>query len=171
MSTAPTAPEFWLRGPIEGVPPALMPAAHALLQTLEDVERAVEGLTIDQLWLAPGGAASIGFHLIHLSGSTDRLLTYARGLPLNDDQKAALGKEKNPPRTDAVPLLADFRRTVEGALAQIRATPPGSLTDARAVGRAGLPTTVLGLIFHAAEHSQRHAGQVVTTAKVVRAPV
>jgi len=170
MATAPPAPEFWLRGPIEGVPPALMPAAHALLQTLEDVERAVEGLTMDQLWLAPGGAASIGFHLIHLSGSTDRLLTYARGLTLNDEQKAAIGKEKNPPRTDAAPLLADFRRTVEAALAQIRSTPPDSLTDARAVGRAGLPTTVLGLIFHAAEHSQRHAGQVVTTAKVVRAP-
>jgi hypothetical protein len=170
MAPAPTAPEFWLRGPIEGVPPALMPAAHALLQTLEDVERAVDGLTIDQLWLAPGGAASIGFHLIHLSGSTDRLLTYARGLALNDDQKAALGREKNPPRTDAAPLVAEFRRTVEAALAQIRSTPSESLADARAVGRAALPTTVLGLIFHAAEHSQRHAGQVVTTAKVVRAP-
>ena len=170
MATAPTAPEFWLRGPIEGVPPALMPAAHALLQTLEDVERAVDGLTVDQLWLAPGGAASIGFHLIHLSGSTDRLLTYARGLALNDDQKAAIGKEKNPPRTAAAPLVADFRRTVEAALAQIRSTPPASLTDSRAVGRAALPTTVLGLIFHAAEHSQRHAGQIVTTAKVVRAP-
>ena len=169
MSTAPTAPEYWLRGPIEGVPPALMPAAHALLQTLEDVERAVDGLTVDQIWLTPGGAGSIGFHLIHLSGSTDRLLTYARGQTLNDDQKAALGKEKNPPRTDAAPLLADVRRTVEAALAQIRATPPESLADARAVGRAALPTTVLGLIFHAAEHSQRHAGQVVTTAKVVRA--
>ncbi len=171
MATAPTAPELWLRGPIEGVPPALMPAAHALLQTLEDVEHAVKGLTVDQLWLAPGGAASIGFHLIHLSGSTDRLLTYARGLTLNDDQKAAVGKEKNPPRTDAAPLLADFRRTVEAALAQIRSTPPESLADARAVGRAALPTTVLGLIFHAAEHSQRHAGQVITTAKVVRPPV
>ena len=169
MSTAPTAPEYWLRGPIEGVPPALMPAAHALLQTLEDVERAVDGLTVDQIWMAPGGAGSIGFHLVHLSGSTDRLLTYARGLTLNDGQKAALGKEKDPPRTDAAPLLADFRRTVDAALAQIRATPPESLADARAVGRAALPTTVLGLIFHAAEHSQRHAGQVVTTAKVVRA--
>jgi DinB superfamily len=168
MATAPSAPEYWLRGPIEGVPVPLMPAAHALLQTLEDVERAVDGLTVDQLWLTPGGAASIGFHLIHLSGSTDRLLTYARGLSLNDEQKAALGKERNPPRTEAAPLLADFRRTVEAALAQLKTTPPASLSAARAVGRAALPTTVLGLIFHAAEHSQRHAGQVVTTAKVVR---
>ena len=169
MATPPSAPEYWLRGPIEGVPLPLMPAAHALLQTLEDIERAIEGLSIDQLWLTPGGAASIGFHLIHLSGSTDRLLTYARGLSLNDAQKAALGKEKNPPRTEAAALVADVRRTVDAALEQLRATPPSSLSDARAVGRAGLPTTVLGLIFHAAEHSQRHAGQIVTTAKVVRA--
>ena len=168
MALAPSAPEFWLRGPIDGVPRELMPAAHALLQTLEDVEQAVQGLTIDQIWQTPGGAASIGFHLIHLCGSTDRLLTYARGLTLNDAQKAAIGREKNPPRTEASPLVEEFRQTVDAALAQIKSTPSSSLGDARAVGRAALPTTVLGLIFHAAEHSQRHAGQVVTTAKVVR---
>jgi hypothetical protein len=168
MSTAPSAPEYWLRGPIAGVPPELMPAAHALLQTLEDVEQATAGLTIDQVWATPGGAGSIGFHLIHLSGSTDRLLTYARGLALNEAQKAAIGREKQPPRTEAAPLVEEFRQAVDAALAQIRSTPPASLADARAVGRAALPTTVLGLIFHAAEHSQRHAGQVVTTAKVVR---
>lgn len=168
MSTAPAQPEVWLRGPVEGVDPALMPAAHAFLQTLEDVERASADLTIDELWSSPGGAASIGFHLLHLAGSTDRLLTYARGLALNDAQKAAVAVEKNPPRTDRATLLATFRRTIDGALDQIRNTPSGSILDARAVGRAGLPTTVLGLIFHAAEHSQRHAGQVVTTAKIIR---
>jgi hypothetical protein len=145
-----------------------MPAAHALLQTVEDAEQAAANLTIDQIWLAPGGAASIGFHLMHLSGATDRLLTYARGERLNDAQKAALAAEKHPPRTDAAPLLAELRRTIDAALDQIRATPPASIHDARPVGRAGLPTTVLGLIFHAAEHSQRHAGQLVTTAKIVR---
>jgi uncharacterized damage-inducible protein DinB len=169
MSTAPAQPEYWLRGPVEGVDPSLMPAAHALLQTLEDAERAAADLTIDELWKTPGGAASIGFHLLHLCGSTDRLLTYARGSTLNDAQKAAIGLEKNPPRTDAATLLADLRRTMDAALAQIRSTPASSLLDARAVGRAALPTTVLGLIFHAAEHSQRHAGQIVTTAKVIRA--
>ena len=171
MAGVPTAvplPEVWLRGPVEGVDPALMPAAHAFLQTLEDAENAAAGLTIDQLWLTPGGAASIGFHLIHLSGATDRLLTYARGERLNDAQKAALAVEKAPPRTGAAPLLAELRRTIDAALSQIRSTPASSLHDARVVGRAALPTTVLGLIFHAAEHSQRHAGQLVTTAKVIR---
>jgi hypothetical protein len=148
-------PEFWLRGPIAGVDLALMPAAHALLQTVEDVENAVRDLPHDLFWRSPSGAPSIGFHVMHLSGSTDRLLTYARGPIAGVDLAAAT-------------LLEALHRTFDAALAQIRATAPSSLGDARAVGRAGLPTTVLGLIFHAAEHSQRHAGQVVTTAKIVR---
>jgi hypothetical protein len=167
MST-PTTPEFWLRGPIEGVAPALMPAAHAFLQTIEDVERATAGLTDDQLWSSPGGAPSIGFHIMHLSGATDRLLTYARGEMLSDVQKAAFKAESSPPRAPLDALLTDFRRAFEAAMAQVRGTAPASLQDARAVGRAALPTTVLGLVFHAAEHSQRHAGQIVTTAKIVR---
>jgi uncharacterized damage-inducible protein DinB len=168
MSNAPSLPEVWLRGPIDGVDPVLMPAAHAFMQTIEDVERAVDGLTADQLWQTPGGAASIGFHLLHVSGATDRLLTYARGATLNDAQKAALAAERNPPRTDVHALVAELRRTVDAALAQIRSTAASSVQDPRAVGRAALPTTVLGLIFHAAEHAQRHAGQLVTTAKIVR---
>jgi uncharacterized damage-inducible protein DinB len=163
-----TTPEYWLRGPVDGVHPALMPAAHALLQTVEDVERAAADLSTEQLWLSPGGASPIGFHLMHLSGSTDRLLTYARGEMLSDAQKAAYKAESNPPQADAASLLADLRRSFEAALNQLRATPPSSIHEARAVGRAALPTTVLGLLFHAAEHSQRHAGQVVTTAKIVR---
>jgi uncharacterized damage-inducible protein DinB len=150
------------------MPALLMPAAHAFLQTLDDVEAAAGGLTRDELWRTPGGAASVGFHLMHLSGSTDRLLTYARGEPLTDAQKAAFKAESSPPPADAASLIADLRRAFDAALAQLRATPESTLTDARAVGRAALPTTVIGLLFHAAEHSQRHAGQIVTTAKVVR---
>jgi uncharacterized damage-inducible protein DinB len=163
-----TQPEAWLRGPLPGVDPALMPAAHAFVQTLEDVEAAVSDLSPQQLWLRPGGAGSIGFHLMHLSGSTDRLLTYARGESLTDAQKAALGAEKAASGPDLKTLLSDLRKTFDAALAQIRATPASSVQDARAVGRAALPTTVIGLIFHAAEHAQRHAGQLVTTAKIVR---
>jgi hypothetical protein len=167
MTTTNTQPEFWLRGPVEGVHPSLMPAAHAFLQTLEDVERTAADLAPGQLWLTPGGAASIGFHLRHLSGSTDRLLTYARGERLNDSQKDAFRAESDP-QGDLVTLLAGVRHAIEAALAQLRATPPGSLAEPRTVGRAALPTTVLGLLFHAAEHSQRHAGQIVTTARIVR---
>jgi hypothetical protein len=161
-------PEVWLRGPVPGIPGELLPAAHAFLQTMEDVERVAGDLTIDQLWLTPGGAASVGYHIIHLTGSTDRLLTYARGERLSPDQKAALSAEQSPSRVAARELIAELRATIDGALAQLRRQPVASLSEPRTVGRAALPTTIIGLLFHAAEHSQRHAGQIVTTAKIVR---
>lgn len=163
-----TRPEVWLRGPIPGIHPILMPAAHALLQTIEDVERALEELTTDQIWLTPGEAASVGFHVRHLGGSIDRLLTYARGERLTDEQRRQLVEEKDLARAEASVLLTDLRNAVDRAMAQMRATSGDTLGDVRAVGRAGLPTTVLGLVFHAAEHAQRHAGQIVTTARIVR---
>ena len=162
-------PEVWLRGPIDGVPAMLQPAAHALQQTVEDVGNTISDLSTDQLWTSPGGAASIGFHVLHLIGSTDRLLTYARGETLSDAQKSRLIAERNPVRVDAASLLEDLRRTMDDALNQLRATSPAALEQVRTVGRAALPTTVLGLLFHTGEHAQRHAGQIVTTAKIVRA--
>lgn len=164
-----TQPEVWLRGPIAGVDPLLMPAAHALMQTLEDAERETAHLSVDDLWRSAGDAAPIGFHLRHLAGSTDRLLTYARGERLNEAQRAALAAEKLPgdPPADATTLLNALRQTIEQAMAQIRATQPSALREPRPVGRAGVPTTVLGLLFHAAEHSQRHAGQIATTVRAL----
>jgi hypothetical protein len=146
-----------------------MPAAHAFLQTMEDVERAAGDLTLEQLWQTPGGAASVGFHILHLAGSTDRLLTYARGERLNADQRAALAAEQSPERRRVSDLIAGLRTAIDAAMAQVRATRVETLHEPRTVGRAALPTTVIGLVFHAAEHSQRHAGQLVTTAKIVRA--
>ena len=163
-------PEPWLRGPVQGIPTLLQPAAHAFLLALEEVEAAVAGVAADQLWLEPGGAASLGFHLVHLAGSTDRLLTYARGEALSAAQRAALAAERTrtPPGPPADELLTGWRTTVERALRQLAATPEATLNDARLVGRAQLPSTVLGLLFHAAEHAQRHVGQLVTTSKIIR---
>jgi uncharacterized damage-inducible protein DinB len=169
MSTS--QPEPWLRGPLPGIPALLQPAAHAFVMAREDVEAAVSGLAPAQIWMAPPGVTSLGFHLAHLSGSTDRLLTYARGAALDEAQKAALGRERmiavERPPLDT--LIAAWRATVAGALAQLAATPESTLGDARAVGRAQLPSTVFGLLFHAAEHASRHTGQIVTTARLVRA--
>ena len=163
-------PEPWLRGPVAGISPLLQPAAHAFLLALEDVEAAVSDLTLDQLWLEPGGVASAGFHLVHLAGSTDRLLTYARGEALSAAQRAALADERTlaPPYPTLDELLTKWRTTVDGALHQLATTPEASLNNARRVGRAQLPSTVLGLLFHAAEHAQRHVGQLITTAKIIR---
>ena len=137
---------------------------------LEDGSAAASSLSSEQLWLRPGGAASAGFHLMHLAGSTDRLLTYARGEALSDAQRRILDAQQEialpPPQLDA--LVGNWRAAVENALNQLAATPESTLVEPRFVGRARLPSTVLGLLFHAAEHAQRHTGQLVTTAKIIR---
>jgi len=160
--------EAWLSGTVDGVDSYLMPAAHALLQARDDVAAALAELTPEEIWSRPGGAASIGFHVLHLAGSVDRLLTYARGEALSDAQKAALQTEKGGVTPDREALIALVRDAVARALEQLRATPRERLLDERRVGRAGLPSNVLGLSFHAAEHAQRHVGQIVTTAKIVK---
>ena len=163
-------PEVWLRGPIEDVAPLLQPVAHGLLQCRLEVRATVPSLTVAQLWTWPGGAAPAGYHVRHAVGSLDRLLTYARGEQLSRGQLAALREEARSDERDGIQdvLVAEFDAAVEGALLQVRATDPSTLLDAREVGRARLPSTVLGLLFHAAEHTQRHVGQLVTTAKVVK---
>jgi uncharacterized damage-inducible protein DinB len=152
------------------MPDLLMPAAHALMQTAEEVVEVAASLTPEELWQTPGGAASPGFHLKHLVGATDRLLTYARGETLTAAQLASLKSEKAPatPPESTATLIAAVQQSMADALDQLRRTPLDSLTDKRAVGRAALPTTVLGLLSHTAEHAQRHAGQLTTTIKILR---
>ncbi len=162
-------PEAWLRGPIAGIPASLQPVAHALVQVREEVERAVAGLTPGQLGARPAGVASLAFHLAHIPGSLDRLFTYARGETLSEPQRRAASAEKDPGAApDAAALLTGLAGGIEGALARLREWPEASLLDPRSVGRAALPSTVLGLLFHAAEHAQRHSGQVIVTARLVR---
>lgn len=164
-------PDAWLRGPIEGVPPYLMPLAHALVQAVEDVEGAAGSLTPEQLWARPGGAAAVGFHLRHIPGVVDRLLTYARGESLSPEQMRYLEAEREPgrPPAEADALLRHLRETVDRALDQLRDTPFEALLESRGVGRKQIPSNVIGLLTHAAEHAQRHTGQVVATSKFVRA--
>ena len=163
-------PEPWLRGPLPSLPPSLQPLGHALVGSLEDVQAPVDSLTAGQLWLQPGGAASVGFHLLHLSGSTDRLFAYARGEALSEVQRSGLSAERTlparPPSSRA--LIVAWQETVHQALNQLAQTTEAMLDEPRFVGRAQLPSTVRGLLFHAAEHAQRHTGQIITTAKIIR---
>ncbi len=168
--TASTQPEPWLRGPVPDVPPLLQPVAHALLQAVEDIRRVVTPLDSSALWARPGGAASVGFHVRHAAGALDRLFTYARGDMLSREQLASLKGETAPDeqgRATARELVAAFEAQVDRALAQLRATRDDQLTDQREVGRAKLPSTVIGLLFHGAEHTLRHVGQTIATAKVI----
>jgi uncharacterized damage-inducible protein DinB len=162
-------PEYWLRGPVIGVPALLQPVAHALLQAREDIAGAVSMLTPAEVWARPEGAAAVGFHLKHLAGSLDRLLTYARGDQLSNEQLAYLKAEADPgePPAGAAPLLAVINTRIDAALEQVKSTPDGSLLEERRVGRKGLLSTTIGLLFHAAEHTTRHAAQIITTAKIV----
>ena len=162
-------PEAWLRGPVDGIDPMLMPAAHALIQAREDVEALVARVPDARVWERPGGAASIGFHVRHLGGALDRLLTYARGEALSDAQRAALKAEGVPgdPPAPLADVVKETAAVIDRSLDSLRGLTRERLLEPRLVGRAQLPSTVLGLIFHAAEHSTRHAGQAITTAKVV----
>ena len=164
-------PEVWQRGPVAGYEPLLMPVVHALMQVREDLEGLVPLIPSKNVWLRPGGAASIGFHVRHAGGALDRLFTYARGELLTDAQRAALREEGAPgdPPASLDSVLSDVGQIIDRALKQLADTPKESLLDERKLGRAGLPTTVLGLLFHAAEHSTRHVGQAITTAKIVSA--
>lgn len=168
MST-PSRPEVWQRGPVAGVDAMLMPVAHALLQVQEDLQDLAARVPPGHVWMRPGGAGSIAFHVQHVGGSIDRLLTYARGEQLTDAQRAALAAEgsdaESPSSLQA--LVDETVRAIERALAQVRSTPRDSLLEARKVGRAGLPSTTLGLLVHAAEHAARHTGQATTTAKIL----
>ncbi|WP_375417940.1 DinB family protein [uncultured Hymenobacter sp.] len=163
-------PEVWLRGPLPDVPPLLQPVAHALLQAREEIAAALTDFPESLLWQRPAGVASVGFHLQHLAGVLDRLTTYARAEALTAAQLAALAQEDQPAAaaTTVADLVSAFNQQVDKTLSQLKTTPEVGLTQLRGVGRAQLPSTVLGLLFHAAEHTQRHMGQLLVTARVLR---
>ena len=166
----PNLPEVWLRGPLKGFAPVVMPAAHALVQVREDLERLARAVPDGDVWIRPGGAASIGFHIRHLGGALDRLLTYARGEALSDAQLRFMRAEGEPgdPPAPVAAVVSETQAAVDRALEQLRGVAVDSIYEGRRVGRAGLPSTVLGLVVHAAEHSTRHVGQAITTALILR---
>ena len=162
--------EAWLTGPVTGVPGPLMPAAHSFMQVKQEIGVLLDGLTAEQLWQRVGGSASIGFHAIHLVGATDRLLTYARGEQLSSDQLEAARGERHLGGLSSDALIAQVTDAMDRAIGQLRSTPSDIINEGREVGRQRLPSTVLGLIFHAAEHATRHMGQIATLRNVLREP-
>lgn len=160
-------PEPWLRGPLPGVSPFVAPLLYSFQMAREDLAHHSEGLTPALLWARPAGAAPVGFHIRHIAGSVERLMVYLQGGQLNEEQLAALREEMTPGATRE-DLLAELDRTLSAAEALARSLPADILTEPRGVGRKQLPTTVIGLIVHIAEHTQRHVGQAVTTARLVK---
>ena len=165
MAAKPDEP--WLRGPVEGVHPLIGATLHAYMQAEEDLAQWTGGLTDSQLWSRPHGLAPVGFQLRHIAGSVDRLTTYLRGQQLTRQQLDAARSEMEPGATREE-LLETVSRSLQDSERVIRAITPDTFAEARAVGRKKLPTTVAGLVVHLAEHTQRHVGQLIVTAKVVR---
>jgi uncharacterized damage-inducible protein DinB len=158
-----------MRGPIPGIDTLITPLFYSFQMAREDLARWTAGLTAEQIWATPHDFGSVGFHLRHIAGSTDRLMTYVAGGQLSDAQMAVLKAEKEPGATREM-LLAGIDAAFEKAEATARALDPAHLTDPRGVGRKQLPTTVIGLLVHIAEHTQRHVGQAISAAKWAKVP-
>lgn len=160
-----------MRGPLPDVSPLLQPVAHALLQAREEITELMTGFPDELIWARPhgrgGDVASVGFHLQHLTGVLDRTFTYARAEALTTAQLNALSVEGIPAAVPAALLVEQFSQQVDRAMQQLKSTDEITLTDWRGVGRQQLPSTVLGLLVHAAEHTMRHVGQLSVTARLL----
>ena len=156
-----------MRGTHGELDPVRRAVVHALELAEEDVARWCGELSDAEMFARPGGLAPVAFHLRHMARSLDRLLTYAEGKALSEVQLAALATEMH--AGTAAEVLVEFRVGLQSAKERVRAVVPESFSEARGVGRKRLPSTVAGLLIHCAEHTSRHVGQAVTTAKLVRA--
>jgi uncharacterized damage-inducible protein DinB len=158
--------EPWMRGTHQQLDVVRRAVIHALELAEEDVERWCAGLSDEEMFEGPYGLTPVAFHLRHIVRSLDRLLTYAEDRALDEAQLRALKTEMEVGL--AAEVLSEFRKGVARAKERVQAFAPESYEEARGVGRRRLPTTVGGLLIHCAEHTSRHVGQAVTTAKVVR---
>ena len=163
--------EPWLRGTHTDVPAAGRAVLHALELALDDLTKWTAGLTDDEVHDQPLGLTSIAFHLRHIARSTDRILTYAEGGELTTGQLALLRSEQGGEgkREPLAELLAEVEASFSGASGRIRVLATANLDTPRFVGRKRLPTSTGGALIHVADHTLRHVGQVVTTAKVLKA--
>ena len=166
----PTEPEKqsepWLRDTLADISAVPRAVLHALALAEEDLARWGVRLTDEEIHARPYGLTPYAYHVRHIAHSLDRLLTYAEGRGLDVIQKAALGVELEPGLPHAA-LMAEFHAILAEARARIRALPLAELERSRYVGSKRLPTTLGGLLVHLADHTQRHAGQAVVTAKLL----
>jgi len=159
-------PEPWLRGTLTEIPAMQRAVVHALQLAEEDLRRWCGSLSDEQLNARPGGLPAVAFHLRHIAGSLDRLLTYAEGRDLNAEQVEAMKAEQDPGAAREA-LFSELNSALAQSAVRIQAFDAGTLEQKRIVGRKQLPTTVAGLLVHVADHAQRHVGQAITTAKIV----
>jgi uncharacterized damage-inducible protein DinB len=161
-------PEPWLRGGRGDIPAVSRAVVHALELAAEDLRRWCGDLSEAELHAQPAGLPSVAFQLRHIARSIDRLLTYAEGRELNGEQMAALRSEADP-GVSCGEILEELKVALVRGMERVvkLGADVGRLEEARTVGREKLPTTIGGLLVHVADHTQRHVGQAITTAKVI----
>ncbi len=159
--------EYWLRGPLPKVSPLLQPVAHALLQANDEIKESISGFPEEKLWLQPAGVASAGFHLQHITGVLDRLFTYSRNEALTRAQLDYLQQEGTATTVPPEELMALLAQQVHASISYLETVDNSLLTEERLVGRSRVPSTLIGLLFHAAEHTMRHTGQLLVTIKML----
>lgn len=162
--------DVWQRGPVKDIPALLQPVAHALLQAGEEAHNIMQDFPEELLWESPAGLASPAFHLMHIKGVIDRLFTYARKELLTPEQMHLLSLETK--QEGDLPslqhLLDDGDKQINATIGELKSVKENTLTEPRGVGRRQIPTTLIGLYVHAAEHSMRHIGQLLVTARVLK---
>ena len=160
--------EAWLRGPIDGVPPLLQPVAHALIQANDEIHAIMSDFPQNKLWEKPAEVASVAFHLQHIPGVLDRLFSYSQALPISNAQLKYLSEEGlEDASIKKETLLANLADKISKSIEYLKTVDPVTLLEVRTVGRKKIPSTVLGLLFHAAEHTMRHTGQLLVTARLL----
>ena len=158
--------EPWLRGTLREVPAVPRAVLHALELAREDLWKWCFPLTDEQLNARPVGITPVAFHLRHIARSLDRLLTYAEGGALDEGQLALLKTELAPDAKHGE-LFAELENSLAHSEERVRKLAKSDFEAARSVGKKQLPTTLGGLLVHVADHTLRHVGQAITTAKVV----
>ena len=165
----PQLPEHWLRGPVKNIILPLQPVAHALLQAQDEINEMMIDFPPQLLWESVAGKASVGFHLQHIAGVQDRLFTYAENKLLSDQQMVKLKSEgKRNEEINPAILLEKLNKQLNESLRRLSLFTDDTVWQERKVGRKQMPSTVHGLLFHAAEHTMRHTGQLLVTIALLK---
>jgi len=158
--------EPWMSGSHTDVPAVGRAVLHALELALDDLTKWTAGLTDAEVHAHPLGLPSVAFHLKHIARSVDRILSYAEGSQLSAEQLVVLKTEQSGDEGLAA-LLAEVEVSFSNAAERVRVLATADFETFRGIGRKQLPASLGGALIHVADHTLRHVGQVVTTAKVL----
>jgi uncharacterized damage-inducible protein DinB len=159
-------PEPWLRGTLSDLPLLQRALLHSLQMAQEDISKWCSGLDDRELLARPFQLPSVAFQLRHIARSLDRFCCYAEGATLSPEQLRALASEMEQSGSREA-IFSEWEAQLERTRQRLDGIVRQRVDLPVKIGRKGLPTTLAGLLIHAAEHTQRHVGQAITTAKVI----